>query len=143
LEEEVGKIRVGFVGASATGRGSGWGARTHIPTLKSLPDYELFAVCTAHEDTAKASAEAFGAQFAYHDINDMVANPDIDLVVVSVRVPAHHGLVMSALAAGKNTFCEWPLAANLREAEGMASLAKTKQVLTAVGLQSRSDPTER
>src|SRR5712691_12157237 len=111
------KIRVGIVRATVTTGGSGWGAHAHVPALHALPDYELRAVCTAHEDTAKASAAAFGAELAYHDIDAMVADPDIDLVVVSVRVPGHHYLVMKALRGGKSAFCEWPLVATLGEAE--------------------------
>src|SRR6476646_3068887 len=99
------KIRVGIVGATLTQGGSGWGANAHVPALKVLPDYELTAVCTAHEDTAQAAAAAFGAQRAYHNMADLVAQPDIDLVVVSVKVPGHYDLVMTALNAGKAVFC--------------------------------------
>ena len=95
------KIRVGIVGATVTPGGSGWGANAHVPALHALPDFELKAVCTAHEETAKASAEAFGAELAFHDFEAMIAHPDIDLVAVVVRVPGHHGLVMSALEAGQ------------------------------------------
>ncbi|HLF75929.1 MAG TPA: Gfo/Idh/MocA family oxidoreductase [Dehalococcoidia bacterium] len=135
------KIRIGIVGATVTPGGSQWGARAHVPALKALPEYELKAVCTAHEDTARASAAQFGAELAFHNIDDMVAHPEIDLVVVSVKVPVHYPLVMSALRAGKAVYCEWPLGANLREAEEMANLAHEKSVRTAVGLQARSDPT--
>jgi predicted dehydrogenase len=135
------KLRIGIVGATVTTGGSGWGANAHVPALKALPEYELKAVCTAHEDTAKASAAAFGAELAFHDINQMVAHPDIDLVVVSVRVPIHYPLVMPALEAGKAVFCEWPLGANLAEAEAMAGLARQRSLRTMVGLQSRSDAT--
>ncbi len=134
------KIRVGIVGATVTPGGSGWGANAHVPALKALPDFELKAVCTAHEDTAKASQAAFGSELAFHDINEMVAHPDIDLIAVSVRVPWHRDLVMPALQAGKDVFCEWPLGANLAEAEEMANLAREKGVRTLVGLQARSDP---
>src|SRR3954469_23544515 len=134
------KIRVGIVGATVTPGGSGWGANAHVPALKALPDFELKAVCTAHEETAKASAAAFGAELAFHDIEQMIAHPDIDLVVVVVRVPGHHSLVMSALEAGKSVFCEWPLGASVAEAEDMATLARERSVSTAVGLQARSDP---
>ena len=135
------KIRVGIVGATVTTGGSGWGARAHVPAIKALPDYELKAVCTAHEETAKASAAEFGAELAFHDIDDMVARDDIDLAVVSVRVPGHRGLVMKAIDAGKDVYCEWPLGANLAEAEEMAARAHAKSVRTIVGLQGRSDPT--
>ena len=135
------KIRVGIVGATVTVGGSGWGANAHVPALHALPDYELKAVCTAHEETATASAAAFGAELAFHSFEDMVSHADIDLVVVSVRVPGHYDLVMQALEAGKSVFCEWPLGATVAEAERMAQLAADSSLRTAVGLQARSDPT--
>src|SRR5262245_17720244 len=132
------KIRVGIVGANAE-RGS-WGTRAHIPALKSLPDYELKAICTAHQETAEAAQMAFGSELAYHDYNAMFANPDIDLAAVVVKAPTHYEITMAALKAGKNVFCEWPLGANLREAEEMLELADKQGVRTVVGLQARSDP---
>jgi predicted dehydrogenase len=135
------KIRVGIVGATVTPGGSGWGANAHVPALRALPEYELKAICTAHAETASASAAAFGAALAFHDFEAMLAHPDIDLVAVVVRVPGHHRLVMRALEAGKAVFCEWPLGASLAEAEAMANLAGACSATTAVGLQARSDPT--
>ena len=61
------KIRVGIVGATITPGGSGWGANAHVPALHHLPDFELKAVCTAHEETALASKEQFGAELAFQD----------------------------------------------------------------------------
>ncbi len=137
------KVRVGIVGATVTPGGSGWGANAHVPALHALPDFELKAVCTAHEATAKASAAAFGAELTFHDFGEMIAHPDIDLVAVVVRVPGHRDLVMGALEAGKAVFCEWPLGASLAEAEEMCNLAGARSLSTAVGLQARSDPTLR
>jgi predicted dehydrogenase len=134
------KIRVGIVGATVTQGGSGWGANAHVPALKALPHYELKAVCTSHEETAKASAAAFGAERAFHRFSDMAAHPEIDLLVVCVRVPGHRELVMAGLQAGKPVVCEWPLGANLAEAEEMAGLARQRSLNTIVGLQARSDP---
>src|SRR5437870_10679460 len=135
------KIRVGIVGATVTQGGSGWGANAHVPALKALPHYELKAICTSHEDTAKASAAAFGAERAFSRFSDMATHPEVDLIVVCVRVPGHRDLVMAGLQAGKPVFCEWPLGANLAEAEEMAGLARQRSLKTIVGLQARSDPT--
>jgi predicted dehydrogenase len=135
------KIRVGIVGATVTpGGGSNWGASAHIPALKALPSYELKAVCTAHAETARASAAAFGAELAFDNFDAMVARPDVDLVAVVVRVPGHRDLVVRALQGGKAVFCEWPLGRTLAEAEETASLAGARGLRTAVGLQARSDP---
>jgi predicted dehydrogenase len=134
------RIRVGIVGATVTPGGSGWGANAHVPALKALPQYELKAVCTAHEDTAKASAAAFGAERAFHRFSEMAASPDVDLIVVCVRVPGHRDLVMAGLQAGKSVFCEWPLGKHLAEAQEMAGLASQRSIKTMVGLQARSAP---
>jgi predicted dehydrogenase len=139
-DEMTDKIRVGIVGATVTQGGSGWGQNAHVPALKALPHYELKAVCTAHEDTAKASAAAFGAELPFHRFSDMTAHPDVDLIVVCVRVPGHKELVMGGLQAGKAVFCEWPLGATLAEAEEMAGLARQRALKSIVGLQARSDP---
>jgi predicted dehydrogenase len=135
------KIRVGIVGATITKGGSGWGANAHVPALRALPDYELKAVCTAHEDTAKQSAQAFGAELAFDNYDQMLASSEVDLVVVCVRVPGHYDLVVKALEAGKHVFCEWPLGRTLAEAEEMAQLATARSLRTIVGLQAQSDPT--
>jgi predicted dehydrogenase len=135
------KIRVGIVGATVTVGGSGWGARTHVPALHALPEYQLKAVCTAHEDTALASQKQFGTDLAFHNFDEMVASPEIDLVTVVTRVPTHYDLVMRALGAGKAVYCEWPLGATLEQAEQMADLAAQRSLYTAAGLQAHSDPT--
>jgi predicted dehydrogenase len=132
------KIRVGLVGANAE-TGS-WGARAHVPALQTIPDFEIKAICTAHEETAVAAAKAFGADLPFHDYNQMFAHPDVDLVSVAVRVPYHHEIVMAALKAGKNVFCEWPLGANVRQAEEMVEAGESRSLFTQVGLQGRSDP---
>ena len=132
------RIRVGIIGASVN---ASWGPRTHVPAVQALEEYELTAICTAHADSARESAEKFGARLAFHDHREMVNHPEIDLVVVSLRVPSHHRVTMDALEAGKHVYTEWPLGANLQEAEEMAALARTKDVHTRVGLQSRASPT--
>jgi predicted dehydrogenase len=134
-------IRVAIVGASASGQG--WAPLSHLPALKLLPEYELVAVCTSNPDTAAAAAAKYGVSRAFHDYRAMVREPDIDLVSVVVKVPSHHEVVMAALEAGKNVYCEWPLGANLREAQAMADLARQKGVRGMVGLQARGDPTLR
>src|SRR2546426_10509329 len=112
------KIRVGIVGATVTPGGSGWGANAHVPALKALPHYELRAVCTAHEDTAKASAAAFGAELPFHRFSDMAAHPDVDLIVVCVRVPGHRELVLAGLQAGEARCCGWAPGQKLAQGGG-------------------------
>ena len=131
------KIRIGIIGANAH---YGWGMRGHLPAILALPEYELAAVCTAHRETAEESARHYGARLAFHDYREMVKHPDIDLVSVSVPVPFHHSMVMAALEAGKHVFSEWPLGANVAEAEEMAGRARSNGTQHMVCLQGQCDP---
>ena len=67
----------------------------------------------------------------------MVASPEVDAVVVVVRVPSHNGPTKAAIVAGKQVFTEWPLGRTTAEAEELAALAKANGVQAVVGLQSR------
>jgi predicted dehydrogenase len=131
----VHRLRVGLIGAQ--GR---WGPRAHVPALKALPETELYAVCTAHADTAQAAADKFGVKRAYSDDAAMHADPQVEAALVAVRVPAHYALAKNALEAGKHVYCEWPLGANTAEAEELAALARRMNVHTMVGLQRRASP---
>jgi predicted dehydrogenase len=131
------KIRVGIIGANAN---YGWSKRAHLPALLGLPDFELTAVCTSRPETAEESKVFYGAKLAFHDYTEMANHPDVDLVVVSVSVPAHQGMVTAGLQAGKHVFCEWPLGANTTEAVELTALAHEKGVSTLIGLQARGGP---
>jgi predicted dehydrogenase len=131
------KIRVGVIGANAE---RGWASRSHLPALQVLPEFEIAAVCTTREESARQSADRFGAAEAYGDHREMLAQADVDVVAVSVKVPHHYHLTMDALEAGKHVYTEWPLAANIQEAREMTDLARAKGVRTMVGLQERLTP---
>ena len=132
------RIRVGIIGANAS---YGWSKRAHLPALLGLPDFELTAVCTSRPETAAESRDFYGARLAFHDYAEMANHPDVDLVVVSVSVPAHYGMVAAGLQAGKHVFCEWPLGANTSEAIELTGLANERGVRTLIGLQARGGPT--
>lgn len=131
-------LRVGLIGA-----GGRWGPRAHVPALQGLPETELYAMCTAHAETAQAAAQKFGVECAYGSDIALNADKRVEAIVVAVRVPAHYQLTKHALEAGKHVFCEWPLGANTNEAEELTALAHKKNVRTIVGLQRRMSPAYR
>jgi predicted dehydrogenase len=130
-------LRVGLIGASAD---AGWARVSHVPAIKALAGLELAAVATRDQKSADAAAKAYGVPAAFADGLAMARHPDIDVVSVVVRAPAHLDYVMAALEAGKHVYCEWPLGRNTAEAEMMAKAAGMAKVRTAVGLQARGLP---
>src|SRR5438128_9342746 len=130
-------LGVGIVGVSPT---RGWAATDHIPALRALPNYEIRALSARRMESARAAGETFGVSAVFSDHEQLVVQPDIDLVVVTVKVPHHRELVSAALAAGKAVYCEWPLGRDLEDARAMATLAAKQGVRTVAGLQARQAP---
>src|SRR5205809_3494897 len=130
-------LGIGIIGVSPV---RGWAATAHIPALRALPTYEIRALSAHSAESARAAGELFGVSAVFSDPKQLVSQPDIDVVAVTVKVPHHRELVSAALAAGKAVYCEWPLGRNLDDARAMAALAAEQGVHTLVGLQARQAP---
>jgi len=130
-------LGVGIIGVSPQ---RGWAAIAHIPALRALPNFEIRGLSARSAESARAAGEAFGVSAVFSDHEELVAQPDIDVVAVTVKVPHHRELVSAALAAGKAVYCEWPLGRDLDDARAMAELADERGVRTVVGLQARQAP---
>src|SRR5206468_10075181 len=130
-------LGVGIIGVSSV---RGWAATAHIPALRALPNYEIRALSGHSAESARAAGKVFGVSAVFSDHKEMVVQPDVDVVAVTVKVPHHRELVSAALDAGKAVYCEWPLGRDLEEARAMAALAAEQGVRTIVGLQARQAP---
>ncbi len=128
---------VGIIGASPD---RGWAGRAHVPAIQASPHFALTAVATTRTESAEAARHRFGATHAFTDPASLAAHPDVDLVVVTVKVPAHVDLVRTALDAGKHVYCEWPLTPTAAEAAELAAAAEQAGVHAVVGLQARFAP---
>lgn len=131
------KIGIGFVGLSAQ---RGWAALAHIPALRKLPAFEIRGLAASSPESAKAAAEKFGVPYATDSAAELARRPEIDLMVVAVKVTEHKPVVDAALNAGKHVLCEWPLGKDLAEAQAMTALAHAKNVRGFVNLQGRFHP---
>jgi predicted dehydrogenase len=130
-------FRVGVVGANPK---RGWATAAHLPALKAMNDFELAAICTTRQETADETAGKFEVPQAYGSWQAMLAEADIDIVAVCVKVAHHREIVAAAIEAGKHVFCEWPLGLTTAEAEAMRDAAEARGVRHVVGLQGRASP---
>lgn len=129
-------IRVGFIGLNPD---SHWAATAHLPALKALGDrFEIVGVANSSIESSRRTASTLGLSRAFADVAELVASPEVDLVVVTVKVPYHLELVTAALDAGKHVYCEWPLGNGLEEARRLADLADRKGVVAVAGTQARA-----
>jgi predicted dehydrogenase len=133
-------IGVGVIGASP--HHAGWAVTAHVPAILALPDFELAAVATSRPETARAAGRRFRVP-AFADYRELIAHPDVNLVVVAVKVPEHRPLIVDALLAGKMVFSEWPLGVDLAQANELTMRARVAGVRTFVDLQARFAPVIR
>lgn len=132
------KIGVGIIGVQPD---RSWAAVAHIPALQALADdYEIVALSTTRQESADAAAERYGVPNAFDSAEKLVACDGVDLVAVTVKVPAHLELVETAIKAGKHVYCEWPLGNGIAEARRMSDLAKSSGVTAVCGMQARFSP---
>ncbi|MFS0735905.1 Gfo/Idh/MocA family oxidoreductase [Sphingomonas sp. 1P06PA] len=132
------RIRTAFIGLNPQ---SHWAASAHMPALRALSDrFDVVGVANSSAESARRSAEAFRLPHAFADADALIESSEVDLVVVTVKVPHHFDLVSKAIAAGKHVYCEWPLGNGLAEAEALARLAEDAGIVAAVGTQARVAP---
>src|SRR4030088_1025043 len=130
-------LGVGIVGVSPV---RGWAATAHIPALRALPNYEIRALSAHNAESARAAGDVFGVSAVFSDHEQLVTQPDVDVVAITVKAPHHRKRVAAALAAGKAVYCEWPLGRDLDEARAMAALSAKQGVHTVAGLQAKQGP---
>jgi predicted dehydrogenase/threonine dehydrogenase-like Zn-dependent dehydrogenase len=102
--------REGAIGVALVGAG-GFAQGSHVPNLLKLRDrFTLRAVVSRTGSTAKAVADRAEAAYATTDLDEALADPDVDLVLISTRHDLHARQTLEALRAGKHVFVEKPLA---------------------------------
>ncbi|KQW26417.1 oxidoreductase [Rhizobium sp. Root274] len=129
-------IRVGFIGLNPNNK---WAATAHIPALRSLEeDFEIIGVANRTLESAQRTAQELNLKSAFASPAELIASPDVDLVVVTVKVPHHFELVSAALKAGKHVYCEWPLGNGLDEARELAAMARETKSVAVIGTQGQT-----
>lgn len=127
-------LRVGVVGAS------GWAALAHLPALAATPGLRLTAVSTTRAESARDTAARWGAEHHLTSAAELAHCPDVDLVTISVKAPAHRALIEEVLDAGKPILCEWPLGTSAAESAHLAGLLRERGIPGFIGLQATVHP---
>ena len=117
----------------------------HIPELHANPEARIVGFYNPTLSRAEAMAACYGGK-VYGSIDEMLADPDIEAVVVSLANQAHASVSIQALEAGKAVLCEKPMATTIQECEAMVQASRKanlplmiaqNQRLTAAHQQAR------
>lgn len=119
------RVRVGVIGAGANTR-----AR-HLPGLQGISGVEVGGVVNRTPESGRAVAEEFSIPRVYESARELLADPDIDAVVIGTWPNTHCELACAALRAGKHVLTEARMARNLAEARAMLAVAREHSELVA------------
>jgi len=117
-----------------------WG-ETHAKVYAAHPDARLVAVCDVNEQRARQVAEQYGAESAYTDFEEVMADPGVEAVSIATPDFAHLAPVQSAAAHGKHILVEKPLATTVEDAEKICDVVRDAGVKAMVDFHNRWNPT--
>jgi len=119
--------------------GTGGIARAFAQALRQTPGARLLAVGSRSDASARGFAGEFGAA-AYGSYEALVAAPEVDIVYIGTPHTAHAENTLLALSAGKAVLCEKPFAMNLRQAERMVEMARSRKLFLMEAMWTRFMP---
>lgn len=119
------KIHIGIVGAGANT------VARHIPGLKAISDVEIVSVCNRTRASSEKVAEQFDIRKITITWQELIADPDIDAVVIGTWPYLHCRATIAALKANKHVMCEARMAMNASEARRMLRVSQNRPHLVA------------
>ncbi len=100
----------------------------------------LRAVCDTSPQRLEAARNDFPGVKTYDSANQMVEDPDVNLVIIATPPNSHADLCLQMMAGGKHVICEKPLALNRRETDAMVQMAVERRVHLSCHQNRRWDP---
>jgi len=115
-------------------------SRAVIPPLKKSPRNRLVAVASRELARAKAFAAKWEIEKAFGSYEELLADPDIDIIYNPLPNALHAEWTIKALEAGKNVLCEKPLATTTEEVEAIIAAVKRTGKTVEEGFMYRHSP---
>ena len=130
-------MRIGILGFGSMGK-------THTYAIKNIPfffdvsyDVQIVSVCTRNIENAKKASERYGILSYTDNEDDIIYNDQIDTVDICTPNIYHYETAKKAILAGKNVYCEKPLAVTYKQAKELSDLAKEKNVKCSMVFNNR------
>lgn len=123
-------VKIAVIGYGGMG---GW----HCKRIATIEGLELAGIYDILEERRKAAEE--NGIHAYATLEELLADPEVQIVTVAIPNQLHKPICIQAMEAGKNVVCEKPVALNHEELEEMIAAAKANNVLFTVHQNRRWD----
>lgn len=128
------RLRIGVLGCGQIAQAA------HFEACRKARNAELYAICDLAEDLLAEMTAIHHPRVAYRDYDAMLADPDVDAVIVAVADQFHVDAAEKALAAGKHVLVEKPLGVTVEEGEALRRRVHESGLVLQVGTMKRFDP---
>jgi myo-inositol 2-dehydrogenase/D-chiro-inositol 1-dehydrogenase len=120
--------------------GTGRMGSVHVRNIARLiPEANLVAVCDIRLEVAQAVADECGIERVVRDYHELLADGTIDAILIATSTPTHAMIIKDCAAAGKQIFCEKPLALDLADIDDALDAVEKAGVKLQVGFNRRFD----
>ncbi|MEK7474340.1 MAG: Gfo/Idh/MocA family oxidoreductase [Candidatus Coatesbacteria bacterium] len=106
------KVRIGMIGVGQIGK-------SHVGQYKNIPEAEIVAIADVNEAEAKRVAAELGVTRVFTNFHDLLKLSDVQAVDVCLHNNFHAPVSIAAMEAGKDVYCEKPLAGSWADAKAM------------------------
>lgn len=123
-------IKLGIIGTGLASRNLHW------PVLKEIPDlFQVTAVCNRGEEKAAEFARLVGLSHYYLDHRKMLAEANVEAILVAVPIALNYPITLDCAKAGKHVMCEKPVAVDLVQGRKMIHLPVQYGVVVQIAEQ--------
>ncbi len=134
MNQDPRKLRVGVLGCGPISQAA------HLTSCRKAYNAELYAICDQAEDLVNKMVAIHEPQVSYLDYDQMLADPQVEAVIVAIADQFHVEASRKAIEAGKHVLVEKPLAVSVEECEELQELVKDSSLVLQVGTMKRFDP---
>jgi 2-hydroxy-4-carboxymuconate semialdehyde hemiacetal dehydrogenase len=115
----------------------------HLDALTQIPDAKIQYVAHSTLEKAKKVAEKYGAEGAFASYSELLAQDDLDGVILATPTQMHHAQTLEALRAGKNVMVEIPMADSLAGVQEIVDAQKETGLIAMAGHTRRFNPSHQ
>jgi predicted dehydrogenase len=134
MKKEDRLLRIGVLGAGPIAQAA------HLPDTRKARNAELYAMCDLAEDLlGKVSAQHLPKKI-YTNYDQMLADPELEAVIIATSDQFHVSAILKALTAGKHVLVEKPLGVSIEECDPLVEKVTQSGLVLQVGNMKRFDP---
>ncbi|MFP3558542.1 Gfo/Idh/MocA family oxidoreductase [Paraburkholderia sp. SIMBA_049] len=134
MKKDDRQLRVGILGCGPISQFA------HFESVQKGRNTTLHAVCDFDEGLARHFGQFYDAKKIYFDYDQMLADPELEAVLIGTSDAFHVPAAMKAIAAGKHVLCEKPIGLSIDEVEELATTVKRSGKVLQIGHMLRFDP---